>query len=186
MSDLASYPTPSIRRRLVCMVYEAFLLFGVIFAAGFVFDVATQSRHALYLRQARMGWIFFIIGLYFVYFWSKSGQTLAMRTWRIQVVAKDAQQLAPLPPLRAAGRYVLSWLWFLPALAVDGMAGLKGWYSMGLLAAGFVVWALLAFADRQRQFLHDRLAGTRLIELPKSARTTVPGSVKVGHFPEQE
>jgi uncharacterized RDD family membrane protein YckC len=35
------------------------------------------------------------------------------------------------------------------------------------LAMGIVAWALTAWFDSDRQFLHDRLTGTRLISLPK-------------------
>ena len=38
------------------------------------------------------------------------------------------------------------------------------------LAVGIVAWALTAFLDKDRQFLHDRLAGTRLVQLPKIKR----------------
>jgi len=34
------------------------------------------------------------------------------------------------------------------------------------------VWALLALLDKDRQFLHDRLAGTRLVQLPKPEKKT--------------
>jgi hypothetical protein len=32
-----------------------------------------------------------------------------------------------------------------------------------------LLWALAVFLDRDRQFLHDRLAGTRIIQLPPIA-----------------
>ena len=57
------YPTPSLKRRLVCMmIYEAALVFGVIFFASFIFDVSTQSKSALTLRLAREAFLFFVIG----------------------------------------------------------------------------------------------------------------------------
>ena len=68
------------------MLYESILLFGVIFAADFAFDILTQSRHALMLRHIRELWLFLVIGLYFVFFWHRSGQTLAMKTSRIRVI----------------------------------------------------------------------------------------------------
>ena len=51
--------TPSLKRRLVCMIiYEAALVFGVIFFASFIFDVTTQSKSALSLRLAREVFLF--------------------------------------------------------------------------------------------------------------------------------
>jgi len=61
-----------------------------------------------------------------------------MKTWRIRLVTRDGLALRP---SRALLRYLLVWL----TLALGGMG---------------IVWALV---DRDRQFLHDRLAGTRLV-----------------------
>src|SRR5690606_42131994 len=58
--------TPSRLRRFACMMYEAVLLFGVVFLAGYLFDTLTQSKHALMLRHARQAWLFLAIGAYFV------------------------------------------------------------------------------------------------------------------------
>ena len=167
VSQLHFLPTPSIRRRLVCMVYESFLLFGVIFVGAFLFDKLTDSRHALHLRHARMAWLFFLIGLYFAYCWLNSGQTLAMKTWRIRLVAQNGGKLTAQQVIL---RYVLSWMWFIPALALDAIFGLKLWPSIAVISLGFLVWASLAWLDSGRQFLHDKLAKTRLVLLPSPAQ----------------
>ncbi|MES2036626.1 MAG: RDD family protein [Pseudomonadota bacterium] len=154
---------PAIRRRLICMVYEAMLLFGIVFVSGFIFDVITQSRHALMLRHARQLWLFVVIGIYFAFCWSRSGQTLAMQTWRIKVVDLDGGKL---PVIKAIVRYCLAWMWFLPAMALDYQLGLKEWQMAGVVIAGMLAWAYTARFDKQGQFLHDRLAKTRLIHIP--------------------
>nr|WP_277624084.1 RDD family protein [Undibacterium sp. TS12] len=154
---------PPLRRRLICMVYEAMLLFGIVFVSGFIFDVITQSKHALVLRHARMAWLFLVIGTYFVFCWSRSGQTLAMQTWRIKVVDLDGGKL---PVVKAMVRYCLAWMWFLPAMALVYQLGLKQWPSMAVLAIGMAGWAYTARMDKQGQFLHDRWAKTRLIHIP--------------------
>ena len=137
------------------MVYEAMLLFGIVFVSGFIFDVITQSRHALTLRHARQFWLFLVIGAYFVFCWTRSGQTLAMQTWRIKVVDLDGGKL---PVVKAIVRYCLAWMWFLPAMALDHQLGLKEWQMAGVVMAGMLGWALIARFDKQGQFLHDRLA----------------------------
>ncbi len=146
------------------MVYEAFLLFAVIFMSALLFDVLTSSRHALTLRHARMAWVFFAIGLYFCYFWTRGGQTLAMKTWRIQLLKKDG---GPVDGKTAALRYLGAWMWFFPALVVDAVFHLQRWPSVLAIAIGFVVWACLVYLDQERHFMHDKLAGTRLVLLPK-------------------
>ena len=145
------------------MLYEALLLFGVVFITSWLFDTLTQSRHALMLRHARQVVLFLVLGMYFVYFWMRSGQTLAMKTWRIKLVANGRQAL---PLSRAVARYVLAWMWFLPAMMLDYALGLKGWPSVLLIVLNMALWAAAVLLDRERQFLHDRLAGTRLIVAP--------------------
>ena len=44
------------------------------------------------------------------------------------------------------------------------------------LALGVVAWAMTALFDKERRFLHDRLAGTRLVSMPKPASTLAPGA----------
>jgi uncharacterized RDD family membrane protein YckC len=54
----------------------------------------------------------------------------------------------------------------LPALLVSLVFGLHQWQALGAVGAGIVLWALTAFLDKDRQFLHDKLTGTRLVQLP--------------------
>lgn len=145
------------------MVYEALLVFGVIFFSSFVFDVATQSKHALKLRAAREVYLFVVIGCYFIFFWRRSGQTLAMQTWRIKLVDLDG---ARLPLIKAIVRYCLAWCWCLPGLIVAHQLGLKEAASLIPVALGFSLWAMAANFQADKQFLHDRFAKTKLIELP--------------------
>jgi uncharacterized RDD family membrane protein YckC len=149
-------------RRLASMAYEATLLFGVVFIAGWLFDTLTQSRSALTLRPARQAWLFLVLGVYFVYFWRRGGQTLAMKTWRIKLICPGHERL---PLARAIGRYLAAWMWLLPALGVAYSLRLTPPASAALLALGIALWALAALFDRDRQFLHDRLLGTRLVDV---------------------
>jgi uncharacterized RDD family membrane protein YckC len=143
------------------MLYEAMLLFGVVFITSWLFDTLTQSRHALTLRHARQGLLFVVLGLYFVYFWTHGGQTLAMKTWRVKVIAPGR---ASVPLARAIARYLFAWLWFLPALVISFALHLSGWASVLMIAANMVLWAAAILLHPDRQFLQDRLAGTRVIE----------------------
>jgi uncharacterized RDD family membrane protein YckC len=105
--------------------------------------------------------LFVVLGIYFVWFWSHGGQTVAMKTWHIRLVATDG---GPVSQWRAAARFLLSWLWFLPALAIAHAAGLHSAGAMfGTMAAGVLVFAALSFLHPQRQYWHDALCGTRLV-----------------------
>jgi len=132
------YPYPSIKRRLICMVYEALLLAGVAFFAGLVFLGVTGASPDGWMRHAFQVYLFVVLGLYFVGSWRRGGQTLAMKTWKLRLVSADGSRIT----LRQAlVRYLCVW----PCLLLGGI---------GIFYAPF---------DRQRQFLHDRLAGTSIV-----------------------
>lgn len=157
--DATSLMAPPLARRMACWLYEGMLLFGVVFIAGYLFSTLTQTRHALDNRHMQQAFLFIVFGIYFVWFWSK-GQTLAMKTWHIRLV--DSQGRSVSQP-RALARYALSWLWLLPPLAVGGLFSLPGGEVTVLTIGWVLVWALLSRFHAQRQFVHDALAGTRLI-----------------------
>jgi uncharacterized RDD family membrane protein YckC len=141
-ASAAADAAPSILRRLASMLYEFFGMFAIGFLATWLFQFAAGTlvlegwrRHLLQL---------FILGVFAIYFlwcWLRGGQTLAMKTWRIRVVAKDGHR--PLAPAAALARF------FYALLLVPTLIG--------------ICWAMV---DRDRQFLHDRLAGSLLIPVP--------------------
>lgn len=144
---------------MACWTYEGLLMFGVVFIAGYLFGTLSQTRNAMDNRHPLQAFLFVIFAIYFVWFWTR-GQTLAMKTWNIRVVDTVG---APISQKRALIRYVLSWLWFLPPLALSWLFGLPG-QEAAVLAIGWVaVWAILSRFHPQRQFWHDALAGTRLV-----------------------
>lgn len=129
---------PGIRRRLASLTYEGLLILGVLSAAFMVPQLAITAI----LGKALPGWallahVFVVLGVYFIWYWRHGGQTLAMQTWKLQLRAQDGS-------LPTRGQLVLRYLLAWPSLL---------FYGAGL------VWALF---DRDRQFLHDRLAGTRI------------------------
>ena len=134
-------------------------MFGVVFISGYLFGTLSQTRNALDNRHALQAFLFIVFGIYFVWFWSK-GQTLAMKTWNIRVVAASG---SPLTQLRALLRYALSWVWLLPPLALAAFVGMSG-AETAVLSIGWVaIWATLARFHPERQFWHDAWAGTRLV-----------------------
>ncbi len=130
-------------------------MFGVAFIAAYLFLTLTQSRYpiAAPMRYVFQFYMFAIVGLYFVWCWRHGGQTLPMKTWKIRLV--DRQGGVPSLP-RAWWRYALAWSALTPALALYAW-GFR--WGLALIVLPFL-WPLL---DRERLFLHDRLAGTRLV-----------------------
>lgn len=160
--------TPSLKRRLICLVYELFLLTAVVMFALFVFLFVTQKMQGPVQEYGRQVVLFLASGAYFIHSWTGSGHTLAMKTWRIKLVKVGH---ARVPFGTAVLRYVLAWGWVFPALAASWALGLHSKTQIGVaLAINVALWAMTALLDRNGQFLHDRLAGTRLILLPKAAK----------------
>lgn len=153
---------PTVRRRMASFIYEGVLLFGVVMLAGFLFSTVTQQRHALKGMHGLQAFLFIVLGIYFVWFWSKTGQTLAMKTWHIRLVNKSGKTVSR---ARALARYALSWIWFVPALAVAEITGARtGAPLWGWMFAGVLLIAVVGRWSPDRQFIHDLLCGTRLVD----------------------
>ena len=114
------------------------LLAGVLFAAGLAYLLIEASVRSSHSRPFFQAWLLAVAGVYFCWHWIR-GQTLPMKTWRIRLVGRNG---APVSVQRATLRYMAAVLGSIP----------------------FGITFLWAFADPERHFLHDRLAGTRLID----------------------
>ncbi|WP_175775565.1 RDD family protein [Burkholderia anthina] len=156
--------TPSVRRRLAALLYEAVLLFGVVFFAGLAFGLVTQQRNGLVHHNLLAAWIALVVGAYFVWFWTHGGQTLPMKTWRLRLESSNGR---PLNAVHALVRYALGWLWFLPPLALHPLLGLSVPVTLALAALWIAAWAGAARLHGDRQFPHDRIARTRIVALPR-------------------
>jgi uncharacterized RDD family membrane protein YckC len=171
--------TPSVKRRLLSMVYESFLLLAVTALTTALFILVTQNHQGPAYQYGLMAALFVIIGVYFIYNWTNSGHTLAMKTWRLCVLGGADGKLSV---WTAALRYLFAWGWLLPAFAVRTLFGLHGKAGIAAIyALGIAAWALTAFLDKDRQFLHDRLAGTRVVQLPKAGAKPAADAVRTAN-----
>jgi uncharacterized RDD family membrane protein YckC len=164
-----SLETPSMARRLAAFAYEGMLLFGVLMVAGYLYSSLTQQRHALQGHGGLQAFLFVVLAIYFVWFWSHGGQTVAMRAWHVRLVTHDGRAVSQ---ARAALRYLASWVWFVPALMSAWLANLQSTAQIfALVGVGVITYALLARLHPERQFWHDALCGTRLVTWrPAAAR----------------
>jgi uncharacterized RDD family membrane protein YckC len=163
-AERASGPAPALRRRLAAFMYEGVLLFGVLFVMAIIYGVTTNQRHGLHGRTGLMAMAFLTLGVYFIWLWTHGGQTLAMRTWRIQVVGQDG---SPISPRQALSRYLAAWLWLAPPLAGLWLAGWNWHYPKtfyGAMGSWIVIYTSLTWLLPQGQFLHDIICRTRLID----------------------
>ncbi|MBS1144651.1 MAG: hypothetical protein H6R14_2057 [Proteobacteria bacterium] len=131
-------PLPGIRRRLVCMLYESLVVFSILLI-GFLLPQIVLSGFQ-FSPSPRILWLHVLLLLlfYFVWCWINGGQTLPMKTWKLRVANSDG---AALRPLQAVLRYFAAW----PSILLFGLG---------------IAWALI---DKDGQFLHDRIAGTRIV-----------------------
>jgi uncharacterized RDD family membrane protein YckC len=137
MTSAQNGGTPGIGRRLASMLYEALLLVAVLFIAAFLFIAIARDATSPGIRPIFQLYLVGVVAAYFLWYWLHGGQTLPMKTWRLRLVSVNDD---PIRFKQACLRFIL---------ATIGIA-------MGLS----IIWALF---DRDRQFLHDRLAGTKII-----------------------
>ena len=132
-----------VRRRLASLLYESLLLLGVL-GFGFMLPLIIIGMATGWTPPGWFEWLHvaILLGLYFVLLWRRNGQTLAMQTWRLQIV--DGGTGKPPTLKQCLIRYALAW----PSLCFFGAGLLWAWF------------------DRDRQFLHDRFAGTVVVLLP--------------------
>ena len=159
MNKSSPLPTAALPRRLAAMVYDSFLLFGLLFLAGAIWMGVglalepTQTEPVLQTGETihqldTFGNGFFslyllaVIFSFFAYFWHRNGQTLGMQAWRLKLETLDAETVSY--PV-AAQRFVLA--------------------GLSLLLAGIGYWWILL--DKQGYALHDRLSKTRVVLIPK-------------------
>ena len=164
----AALPLARIARRMGAAVYEALLLVAIVFVASFLLLPLVTPGHAGAVDQlaipslpARVALFFLLftgVAWYCVWSWTSGRRTLPMKTWRLALVQADGN---PLTRKAALLRYLAAWIG--PGLAVVAYVWLQR-YGLGAHAAWLVALNFLwAFVDPERQFLHDRVAGTRLV-----------------------
>lgn len=143
-------------RRFAALLYDGFLLTAISFgysAALTAIAVAIRdgSPNETYNPMFSsplfgLGWLL-TLTLFYFYFWRRFGQTLGMKTWRIQVV--NAQE--PNAKL-TSGQILIRIATGFPSLAVFAMGYLYRWF------------------DSERDCLHDKLSKTKVVLLPKQKK----------------
>jgi uncharacterized RDD family membrane protein YckC len=148
------YVPVGLMKRLMAIIYDSLLLIallftvGIIFAAIFTFAInngnAITPDHPAYpmYRSLILGILLLTAYLFFGWFWVHGGQTLGMKTWRIQ--------------LRTTGNGNISW----STAGIRFIVAIISWCSFGI---GFL-WAV---GDSRKRTWHDLLSSTVLVQLEK-------------------
>jgi len=125
------------------MAYEACLLFAVAFFAAWLFFFASGAR------DATSGGLRYVLQLFIVTVFAAYFLWCWLRGGQTLAMKAWHIRLIDVSPMSALLRLILAAL-----LVPTGIS---------------IVWSLF---DRDRQFLHDRLAGTRLISVSSAVRPT--------------
>jgi len=139
-------PTPGLARRFAAIVYDALLVFSVLYFGTLLLMPFTGGEP---IAPGRVLYQLYLLGLGFLYFgwcWTHGGQTLGMRAWRLR--------------LRGPGGAPPGW----GLAALRFAAAFGSWAALGL---GFL-WAL---RDTEGLTWHDRVSRTTLVVLPKADRS---------------
>lgn len=149
----ADCPRAGLLRRLAALLYDGFLVTAIWFLLGYVMQLifgteANQVVDGQVQTNALESNLLFALMLlsaagFYVWFWTRSGQTLGMIAWRLRTQTLDNHLLSPAQALK---RWLLAW----PSFALFGLGYL---------------WL---YVDRNGDALHDRLSGSKVIVLPKS------------------
>jgi len=154
-------------RRIGALTYEALLAIAMAFGVGFallplVSPVGSASRELVVPTPfARTIMACALVGggaLYYGWCWSRGRRTLPQKTWRLRLVGLDG---GPVSWQRALLRYAAAWIG--PAMALAGYAALNTTGHARNALAFMLVNYCWALVDRDGQFLHDRIAGTRVV-----------------------
>ena len=135
-------------RRLFAIFYDCFLLLAILFIVSAIAtflnnEKAIEPGDELYPIFVIL--IFSLSYLYFAWFWIHGGQSLGMKTWRIQLQNYD--------PQNNSNRQI-DW----KIAAIRFFSAIVSWSVFGL---GF----LWAFFDKKNRCWHDLISKTMLIDL---------------------
>lgn len=167
-------PRAGVARRLAALVYETLIVAAFVFIASFALvplvSGSASRAHGLSVpplsgRIASLLILFALGAMLFGWSWSEGRRTLPMKAWKLALIDHANR---PLTKSRAVARYVAVWIG--PTLAVAAYAllapigfGALAWPVVGLN------W-LAALVDPERAFLHDRVAGTRIVMTSEDAK----------------
>ena len=169
------YPTAGLMRRVVSFLYEILLLTALLLIAEGVFQGVFQIVSGLSVTQLtdypwigvlNFFWLLIVTLLYFGWCWMRGGQTLAMKTWRSRLLMQDGTSLTRKAVLI---RFAVASVCYGPLLPVYLLARKQAEYQplLWVSLALFVLPLLWALFDRDKQFIHDRLAKSRMVFFAK-------------------
>jgi len=152
-------------RRLGAMIYDGLLLLAIWMVLGLVFVLVGEvTGRALIPLQ-------FVVNLlaawaFFAWFWTRTGQTLGMQAWNIQLRDEAG---GPVNPKQATLRYLVALAQWLGILLGIYLAREHGALVTAAATALLLAGLGLSQAHPRRAMLHDWLSGTLLVRVTRRA-----------------
>lgn len=173
MTELNLPLSPSILRRFGSLIYELLLLISISFVPMLLIAiiVTVAKTSDLVASLASTIGLFIVWQWYFRYAWLKTGQTLPMKVWRLRV---ENLQGCLLGKKQSWIRFLWSMIFLvlIPSLSYSLIRKLG--FSASISFCLGMLWCVLpwgyALFDPDKQFLYDRLSGSRIVLLPKGKK----------------
>ena len=169
-------------RRFAAAVYDALLLTG-LWMTTLLLTLPVRSLLGVPPGSPVLRGLLFAVGLaFFGWFWTRGGQTLGMRAWKLRVRRRDGAALRwPIAAIRYAAM-MSYWTLALMPFAVyllerypKVIAALPHAVPAATIASTLIVLSLaLRLLDGRRGLPHDWASGTEVVRLPPSAALTAP------------
>ena len=157
-ADLPS-PPPGLFRRLGALFYDGLLLLGILF---FATAILLPFRSGRAFQPGDLGYSAYLLAVVFVFFgwfWTREGQTLGMRAWKIRLISANGSAITWYQAaLRFFPGLVCLGLFKLGAIAWPGAVKWAALASLVLFGLSFL-WAMV---DREKRCWHDVIADTRI------------------------
>ena len=119
-------------------IYEVILILAICLIASYPYVAIILQIFTDLPTFFFQLYLFMICGIYFVFCWTRSGQTLAMKAWNIRIVNINGKHLSI---KTAVLRYIISVPLTLSCISI--------------------IWVVF---DEDRRSAHDRILGTQIIK----------------------
>jgi len=161
-------PTAGFLRRLGALIYDTLLLMAVIVIAGFVALPFTGGEAPSPGNPYYQTYLFVLSYLFFAWFWTRGGQTLGMRAWRLRVQNEDGSAIS----------WSQSLLRFMAGVTSFILLGLGFYLTKNepmspLYFAGIASWIVFVISycwmlfDKNKLAWQDHFSACKVVELPK-------------------
>ena len=162
-------PPATFIKRLLAIIYDGLICIAVLLVATWLYTLVAGwiigwDRYEKMAESGQLGndplltfVLFLVLYLFFAYFWTRTGQTLAMQVWRIRIENLDG---SPVSWSQALRRYVTAAAVFFLALLAS--------YWLGAITLIITLPAMLAlFWPINGLSVTDPLSDSVVVQVPK-------------------